>query len=126
MEAELKYNETDYRRWETKMTKIAKKNAKEYFIDFTDGNVRFIAYKTTFCMIDARYLLTKIQAILMGCDIIIDYSIEKGERAGQMDVSISLWSRGEFDESTSSDDESTSSDDDPSPPTSSSPQTAYQ
>ena len=96
----MEYTETHYRRWETKMTRMAKKSAKEYFTDFTVADIRFITYNTCLCKIDERYLLTKIQTILMGCGIIIDYNITKSNCADPdyaWSVDISFYTQEEYD-----------------------------
>jgi hypothetical protein len=96
----MEYDETHYRRWETKMTRMAKKAAKEWFTDFTVGSVKFITYNTNLCAIDERYLLTKIQTILMASNIIIDYHISKSNCADPdyaWSVDISFYTKQEYE-----------------------------
>ena len=96
----MEYDERHYRSWETKMTRMAKKAAKEYFTDFTVGDIRFITYNTKLCKIDERYLLTKIQTILMACGIILDYNITKSNCADTdyaWSVDISFYTQEEYD-----------------------------
>ena len=94
----MEYDETQYRRWETKMTRMAKKAAKEYFTDFTVGGIRFITYNTNICAIDEKYMLTKIQTILMSCHIIIDYHITKSNCADYAwSVDISFYTSQEYE-----------------------------
>ena len=81
------------------MTRMAKKAAKEYFTDFTVGDIKFITYNTNLCKIDERYLLTKIQTILMACGIIIDYNITKSNCADPdyaWSVDISFYTQQEY------------------------------
>lgn len=95
----MEYDETHYRRWETKMTRMAKKSAKEYFTDFTVGDIRFISYKTKLCKIDEVYLLTKIQTILIPCGIIIDYNITSNceDPDYALSVDISFYTQEQYD-----------------------------
>lgn len=81
------------------MTRMAKKAAKEYFTDFTVGDIKFITYNTNLCKIDERYLLTKIQTILMACGIIIDYNITSNceDPDYALSVDISFYTQQQYD-----------------------------
>ena len=65
---------SEYDGWEHDMTQVAKRKAREWFKDFTEDKIRFIEWKTNEWGINQfRYVLTKIQAILIHVDIIVDW-----------------------------------------------------
>ena len=64
----------EYDGWEHDMTQVAKTKAREWFKDFTEDKIGFIQWKTNAWGINQfRYVLTKIQAILIHMDIIVDW-----------------------------------------------------
>ena len=65
---------SEYDGWEHDMTQVAKRKAREWFKDFTENDIGFIEWKTNQWGINQfRYVLTKIQAILIHIDIIVDW-----------------------------------------------------
>jgi hypothetical protein len=113
----MEYNETGYRKWETKMNKMAKRMAKTFFQDFVEDSDDFRSYRSKLCKIDEIYLLTKVQTILMHSGVIMDHKIEESDMDGwEWDISVYLYTQEEYDSLPSSSDtpsESESEDEDP-------------
>jgi hypothetical protein len=70
-EALAKYDE-----WEHEMTQKAKATARHWFKDYTENNIGFVQWKTSWEINTFRYVLKKIQVILHHLGIIMDWDTE--------------------------------------------------
>ena len=110
------YNETGYRKWETKMNKRAKQMARTFFQDFTEDAVDDITYRSNLCQIDEIYLLTKVQTILMHSGVVMDHRIQKSDSDDwEWDVTVYLFTQAEYDALPSSSDTPSESESDEDP-----------
>jgi hypothetical protein len=66
----------EYDDWEHAMSQIAKKRARELYKDFTENNIGFVEWKTSWEINTFRYVLKKIQVILHHLGIIMDWDTE--------------------------------------------------
>jgi hypothetical protein len=66
----------EYDTWEHAMNQIAKKTAREWYKDYTENNIGFVEWKTSWEINTFRYVLKKIQIILHHLGIIMDWDTE--------------------------------------------------
>ena len=108
----MEYSEVAYRKWETKMNKLAKYKAKTYFTDFVEDQYDVRSYNSNLCKIDEIYLLTKVQTILMHSGLIMAHNIEKSQEDDwEWDVTVYLYTEAEYDALPSSSDTPSESED---------------
>jgi len=66
----------EYDEWEHKLTQKAKATAREWYKDFTESDIGFVEWKTSWEINTFRYVLKKIQIILHHLGIIMDWDTE--------------------------------------------------
>jgi hypothetical protein len=110
----MEYSEAGYRKWETKMNKMARRKAREYFKCFVEDDITYDVHihRSNMCKIDEIYLLTKIQTILMYSDVVMEHKIEESQEDDwKWEVTVYLYTQAEYDALPSSSDTPSESED---------------